>query len=73
MALDIRGSLQGLQHFGLTVEDLDKSVEFYVEVLGGTLALSGDGFYGEELYPAPFPLRPRRGCGVTPPWRYRRR
>src|SRR5438105_6420438 len=47
---DIAGSLQGVQHVGLTVEDLDKSVEFYVEVLGGKLALSGDGFYGEELY-----------------------
>jgi len=54
MALDIPGSLRGLQHFGLTVEDLEKSVEFYVEVLGGTLALSGDGFYGEELYNALF-------------------
>jgi len=50
MALDIAGSLQGVQHFGLTVEDLDKSVEFYCEVLGGKLALSGDGFSGEELY-----------------------
>src|SRR5439155_2838768 len=48
--LDIAGSRQGMQHFGLTVEDLDKSVEFYVEVLGGKLALSGDGFYGEEVY-----------------------
>jgi catechol 2,3-dioxygenase-like lactoylglutathione lyase family enzyme len=50
MALDIAGSLQGVQHFGLTVDDLDRSVEFYVEVLGGKLALSGDGFSGEELY-----------------------
>src|SRR5262245_19258850 len=54
MALNIPGSLQGVQHFGITVEDLDKSVEFYVEILGGTLALSGDGFYGEELYNALF-------------------
>jgi len=48
--INIAGSLRGVQHFGLTVEDLDKSVEFYVEVLGGKLALSGDGFFGEELY-----------------------
>src|SRR5262245_10554733 len=47
---NVAASLRGVQHFGLTVEDLDKSVEFYVEVLGGRLALSGDGFYGEELY-----------------------
>jgi catechol 2,3-dioxygenase-like lactoylglutathione lyase family enzyme len=54
MALNISGSLQGVQHFGLTVDDLDKSVEFYVDILGGKLALSGDGFYGEELHNALF-------------------
>jgi catechol 2,3-dioxygenase-like lactoylglutathione lyase family enzyme len=42
--------LQGVQHFGVTVDDMDKSIEFYTEVLGGKLALSGDGFYGEVLH-----------------------
>jgi catechol 2,3-dioxygenase-like lactoylglutathione lyase family enzyme len=41
--------LQGVQHIGITAHDLTKSVEFYVEVLGGKLALSGDGFVGETL------------------------
>jgi catechol 2,3-dioxygenase-like lactoylglutathione lyase family enzyme/ketosteroid isomerase-like protein len=42
--------LQGVQHFGFTVDDMDESIEFYTEVLGGKLALSGDGFTGEVLH-----------------------
>lgn len=42
--------LSGLHHVGVTVADLAKSLEFYVEVLGGQLALSGDGFAGETLH-----------------------
>ena len=42
--------LQGIQHFGLTTPDLDKSLKFYIEVLGGRLAVGGDGFYGAELH-----------------------
>jgi catechol 2,3-dioxygenase-like lactoylglutathione lyase family enzyme len=42
--------LQGIQHFGLTTPDLDKSLKFYIEVLGGRLAVGGDGFYGSELH-----------------------
>src|SRR5689334_20855238 len=42
--------LQGVQHFGLTVYDLPKSLEFYLEVLGGKVAIGGDGFYGESLH-----------------------
>jgi catechol 2,3-dioxygenase-like lactoylglutathione lyase family enzyme len=42
--------LSGVQHVGVTVDDLAKSVEFYVDVLGGRLALSGDGFDGETLH-----------------------
>jgi catechol 2,3-dioxygenase-like lactoylglutathione lyase family enzyme len=42
--------LHGLHHVGVTVDDLAKSVEFYVDVLGGKLALSGDGFDGETLH-----------------------
>jgi catechol 2,3-dioxygenase-like lactoylglutathione lyase family enzyme len=41
--------LQGVQHFGITVDDLDKSIEFYTEVLGGKVAISGDSFSGEVL------------------------
>ena len=42
--------LQGVQHFGVTVDDMDKSIEFYTEVLGGKLAVSGDQYKGEVLY-----------------------
>lgn len=42
--------LQGVQHFGITVDDMERSIEFYTEVLGGKLALSGDGFSGEVLH-----------------------
>ncbi len=41
--------LQGIQHFGITVDDLDKSLEFYIDVLGGKLAIGGDGFVGEII------------------------
>jgi catechol 2,3-dioxygenase-like lactoylglutathione lyase family enzyme len=42
--------LQGVQHFGITVYDMEKSMEFYTEVLGGKLAVKGDGFIGEVLH-----------------------
>ena len=42
--------LQGVQHFGITVYDMEKAMEFYTEVLGGKLALKGDGFIGEVLH-----------------------
>jgi alkylhydroperoxidase/carboxymuconolactone decarboxylase family protein YurZ/catechol 2,3-dioxygenase-like lactoylglutathione lyase family enzyme/limonene-1,2-epoxide hydrolase len=42
--------LQGVQHFGITVDDMAKAMEFYTEVLGGKVALKGDGFYGEVLH-----------------------
>jgi catechol 2,3-dioxygenase-like lactoylglutathione lyase family enzyme len=42
--------LQGVQHFGVTVNDMAKSLEFYTEVLGGKLVVSGDGYWGEVLH-----------------------
>ena len=42
--------LQGVQHVGVTVDDLPKSLEFYVGVLGGRIAAKGTGFYGDVLY-----------------------
>ncbi|AFY71686.1 Glyoxalase/bleomycin resistance protein/dioxygenase [Thalassoporum mexicanum PCC 7367] len=41
--------LQGVQHFGITVGDMAKAMEFYTEVLGGKVAIAGDGFYGEVI------------------------
>ena len=37
-ALNIR--LQGVQHVGVTVHDMDKSMKFYTEVLGGQIVVS---------------------------------
>ncbi len=42
--------LQGVHHFGYTVDDMDKSMEFYTEVLGGKVAVSGDQFVGSVLH-----------------------
>ncbi|MBD2775172.1 VOC family protein [Iningainema tapete] len=41
--------LQGIQHIGITVYDLDKSLEFYTEVLGGKLVIAEDGLMGEGM------------------------
>ena len=42
--------LQGIQHFGMTTPDLKKSLTFYIDILGGRLAVGGDGFYGSEMH-----------------------
>ena len=42
--------LQGIQHFGMTTPDLQKSLTFYIDILGGRLAVGGDGFYGAEMH-----------------------
>jgi catechol 2,3-dioxygenase-like lactoylglutathione lyase family enzyme len=42
--------LQGVQHVGITVYDMEKSLEFYTEVLGGKIAVKGDGFNGEIMH-----------------------
>ncbi|AFZ47738.1 protein of unknown function DUF1486 [Cyanobacterium stanieri PCC 7202] len=42
--------LQGVQHFGITVNNLDLALEFYLEVLGGKVAIGGNGFVGEDLH-----------------------
>ena len=44
------GHASGHSALGLTTPDLDKSLKFYIEVLGGRLAVGGDGFYGPELH-----------------------
>jgi len=41
--------LQGVQHVGVTVDDMAKSLEFYIDVLGGRLAVAGTGFSGDVL------------------------
>ncbi len=38
--------LQGIQHFGVTVQNMDRAFEFYTEVLGGTEVLRDGDFRG---------------------------
>ena len=42
--------LQGVQHFGLTVQNMDRAFAFYTEVLGGTEVMSDGDFYGEPIH-----------------------
>ncbi len=42
--------LHGVHHVGITVENMEQSLEFYIDVLGGKLAVGGQGFSGEMLH-----------------------
>ncbi len=42
--------LQGVQHFGVTVQDMERAFEFYTEVLGGTEILRDGDFHGEKIH-----------------------
>jgi catechol 2,3-dioxygenase-like lactoylglutathione lyase family enzyme len=42
--------LQGVQHFGLTVQNMDRAFAFYTEVLGGTEIMRDGDFYGERIH-----------------------
>ncbi len=42
--------LQGVQHFGVTVQNMDRAFEFYTEVLGGTEVLRDGDFQGEKIH-----------------------
>ena len=42
--------LQGVQHFGLTVQRMDRAFEFYTEVLGGTEIMRDGDFQGERIH-----------------------
>jgi catechol 2,3-dioxygenase-like lactoylglutathione lyase family enzyme len=52
----VRGSatigarLQGVQHFGLTVQNMNRAFEFYTEVLGGTEVMRDGDFQGERIH-----------------------
>jgi catechol 2,3-dioxygenase-like lactoylglutathione lyase family enzyme len=49
-----RGSLgarlQGVQHFGLTVQNMDRAFAFYTEVLGGAEVMRDGDFQGEKIH-----------------------
>lgn len=42
--------LQGVQHFGLTVQNMDRAFEFYTQVLGGTEIMRDGDFQGEQIH-----------------------
>ncbi|WP_291173734.1 VOC family protein [Hyphomicrobium sp.] len=39
-----------MQHFGLTVQKMDRAFEFYTEVLGGTEIMRDGDFHGERIH-----------------------
>lgn len=42
--------LQGIQHIGITTNDMRKSLTFYIDILGGRMAVGGEGFFGADLH-----------------------
>jgi len=42
--------LRGVQHFGLTVQNMDRAHEFYTQVLGGTEIMRDGDFQGERIH-----------------------
>lgn len=42
--------LQGVQHFGLTVQNMERAFTFYTEVLGGTEIMRDGDFQGERIH-----------------------
>jgi len=42
--------LQGVQHFGVTVQNMDRAFAFYTEVLGGTEIMRDGDFHGERIH-----------------------
>lgn len=42
--------LRGVQHFGLTVQNMDRAFQFYTEVLGGTEVMRDGDFHGERIH-----------------------
>lgn len=42
--------LRGVQHFGLTVQNMERAYEFYTQVLGGTEIMRDGDFQGETIH-----------------------
>jgi catechol 2,3-dioxygenase-like lactoylglutathione lyase family enzyme len=49
-ARSLGARLQGVQHFGLTVQNMERAFTFYTEVLGGTEVMRDGDFYGERIH-----------------------
>lgn len=48
-AAPLGARLQGVQHFGLTVQNMERAFEFYTEVLGGTEVFRHGDFKGDPV------------------------
>jgi catechol 2,3-dioxygenase-like lactoylglutathione lyase family enzyme len=46
----LAAQLRGVQHFGLTVQNMDRAFEFYTEVLGGTEVFRHGDFQGDVVH-----------------------
>lgn len=42
--------IRGVQHVGVTVQNMKRAFEFYTEVLGGTEVMRDGDFHGEEIH-----------------------
>src|SRR6187399_170527 len=49
-SMPLGARLQGVQHFGLTVQNMDRAFAFYTEVLGGTEVMRDGDFHGEPIH-----------------------
>jgi catechol 2,3-dioxygenase-like lactoylglutathione lyase family enzyme len=43
-------SIRGVQHIGVTVQNMNRAFEFYTEVLGGTEVMRDGDFHGETIH-----------------------
>jgi catechol 2,3-dioxygenase-like lactoylglutathione lyase family enzyme len=48
--LSLGARLRGVQHFGLTVQDMERAYTFYTDVLGGTEVMRDGDFQGERIH-----------------------
>jgi catechol 2,3-dioxygenase-like lactoylglutathione lyase family enzyme len=42
--------IRGVQHFGMTVQNMDRAFEFYTDILGGTEIMRDGDFHGEKIH-----------------------
>jgi catechol 2,3-dioxygenase-like lactoylglutathione lyase family enzyme len=42
--------IRGFQHFGMTVQNMDRAFQFYTEILGGTEIMRDGDFHGERIH-----------------------
>src|SRR5215472_18088742 len=42
--------IRGFQHFGMTLQSMDRAFEFYTEILGGTEIMRDGDFHGEKIH-----------------------